>query len=149
MKREFTGADMTKVLVAGFGIVVIVNVTMASMAISGFGGVIVDNSYVASQKFNGWLQQAEHSRALDWKAQVSRDAQNRMIVEIANVPQGAIMSAELRRPLGKREHVSLTFPAADQSRVLRSNEAVGDGRWTVRLKIVSGTNVWSEEMPFS
>ena len=55
MRREFTGRDMAKILVAGFGLVVAVNFGMATIAARSFSGTVVDNSYIASQKFNGWL----------------------------------------------------------------------------------------------
>lgn len=147
MKRQFTGFDMTRILVAGFGVVIAVNFLMASLAVSGFGGVVVDNSYVASQKFNGWLEQAERSRALGWQARIDRDASGRLVIETSGVPAGAIASAELRRPLGAREYADLTFPPVDGTGVLRSNETLAPGRWTVRLTIASGDLRYSEEMP--
>jgi nitrogen fixation protein FixH len=54
MGRQFTGGTWRR-MVAFFGVVIAVNLTMARLAIGSFGGVVVENSYVASQKFNGWL----------------------------------------------------------------------------------------------
>ena len=38
MRREFTGRDMAKILVAGFGVVVAVNFGMATIAARSFSG---------------------------------------------------------------------------------------------------------------
>ena len=54
--RPFTGYHMTAILVAFFGVVIVVNFVMARYAVATFGGTVVDNSYVASQEFNGWLK---------------------------------------------------------------------------------------------
>lgn len=66
MTRPFTGWHMTGIVVAMFGLVIAVNVLMASYAIGTFGGTVVDNSYVASQRFNDWLAEARAQRALKW-----------------------------------------------------------------------------------
>ena len=44
MTRRFTGYHMTAILLAFFGIVVAVNLVMATLATRTFGGVVVENS---------------------------------------------------------------------------------------------------------
>ena len=66
MKKRITGWHAAAGLVAFFGLVIAVTLTMAVYATTTFGGVVVDNSYVASQKYNGWLKAAERQRALGW-----------------------------------------------------------------------------------
>ena len=146
MTREFTGRDMTKVLVIGFGIVAAVNFLMANLATSGFGGVVVENSYVASQKFNGWLEEAERSRALGWQADVIRDEAGYLLVMTQGVPAEASVTADLRRPIGDRETASVVFAAGNDG-LYRSLEPIGAGRWTMRLAIASGQDHWAEEVP--
>ncbi len=146
MNREFTGRHMAAVLVGGLGIVVVVNLFMATHAVSGFGGVIVDNSYVASQKFNGWLDEAEKSRALGWKADVRRDAQGHVEITSTGVPENAALSAMLRRPLGEKERITLAFTPLGEGRY-RSTAPVSAGRWTVRLTITAEESVWASEGP--
>lgn len=142
--REFTGRDMALILVGGFGIVVAVNFFMASLATGGFHGVVVENSYVASQKFNGWLEDAEKSRALGWEADLARDDEGRVVAATEGVPSGATLTAELRRPLGEHEFASLTFIETAEG-VYRSSEAVPGGRWIARLEIVSDGQRWTGE----
>ncbi|MCP5402242.1 MAG: FixH family protein [Novosphingobium sp.] len=144
MARRFTGLHMAAILVAGFGIVVGVNLVMARAAISTFGGVVVENSYVASQKFNGWLDRAEQSRSLGWDVRVRRGDDDRMLVTAANVPQGATVRAVARHPLGRLPDSELHFAPAGEGRFL-SNEILPAGRWIVRLEVASGEDVWRGE----
>ena len=143
-QARFTGKHMIAIFVIGFGIVAAVNFTMASYATGGFHGVVVDNSYVASQKFNGWLDEAEAERALGWEAQATRESDGFLTITTQGVPQGAKITAELRRPLGAHEFAELTFEptGADQ---YRSNAPLADGRWTMRLHIGAAGNTWAEE----
>src|SRR3546814_19411645 len=64
-RRPFTGRHAAMILIAFFGVVISVNIVMASFALSTFGGTVVDNSYVASQHSNEWLAtaDAQHGRA--------------------------------------------------------------------------------------
>ena len=143
-KSTFTGRHMAGILVAGFGIVATVNFYMASLAVGGFHGVVVENSYVASQKFNGWMEQAEISRALGWEVTANRDAAGFVVLSARRVPKGAVMTAQLRRPLGTHEFAALTFKPAGPG-LYRSTQAVPEGRWTMRLFVQAGGHHWAEE----
>lgn len=142
--REFTGKHMLAIMVVGFGIVAAVNFYMASRAVGGFHGIVVENSYVASQKFNGWIDEADRMRALGWTATVTRDETGRMMVTSKGVPEGAVVTADLRRPLGSKEFASPTFTPLGNGRFL-SLEPVGKGRWTVRLSIEAQGETWAQE----
>jgi nitrogen fixation protein FixH len=143
-KGRFTGKHMLAIMVAGFGIVAAVNFYMASRAVSGFHGIVVENSYVASQNFNDWQAEAEAMRALGWKAQAARAADGRVIVSSEGVPEGAVVSARLRRPIGEQEFAELAFTPLGDGR-FQSNETVSGGRWTVRLSILANGKRWVEE----
>ena len=78
-RKPFTGKHMAAIFVAGFAIVIAVNLLMASIAVGSFHGTVVDNSYVASQNYNGWLKQAAASRALGWQAVPHRRADGRVL----------------------------------------------------------------------
>lgn len=139
-----TGRRVAMIFVAGFGIVAAVNFYMASLAVGGFHGVVVPNSYVASQKFNGWLEAAEASKALGWKAAAARGDAGFVTITTQDVPEGAKVHAELRRPIGEHAFANLDFaPAADGTFV--STSAVDAGRWTMRLTITSGDDIWTSE----
>lgn len=143
-KPKFTGKHMAGIMIGGFGIVAAVNFYMASLATGGFHGIVVENSYIASQKFNGWLEEAEKSRALGWEAAAARGVNGFVKLSTVDVPEGATITAELRRPLGAHEFASLAFaPTGDGA--YRSDVPVADGRWTVRLTIAAGDQSWTEE----
>ncbi|WP_394271024.1 FixH family protein [Qipengyuania sp.] len=146
MRREFTGRHMTAVMVAGFGIVIAVNLLMAALATSGFGGVVVDNSYVASQKYNGWLETARRQQQLGWDAVATREGGGRIALATTGVPETATITAELRRPLGRPETTRLAFDAAAPGRYV-SRQPVAPGRWIARVTITDGTRRWADEMP--
>lgn len=141
---RFTGWHATFILVAFFGVVVAVNLTMASYARSSFGGVVVENSYVASQHFNGWLERARESERLGWRAEVSRLPDGRLSVALAGAPEGASLKGVARHPLGRLDDVALSFARQADGRYL-SNGQLPDGRWTLRLEAQSGNDIWRSE----
>ena len=143
MQKEFTGRKMAAILVAGFGVVVAVNFTMAAIASGSFSGVVVENSYVASQKFNDWLDQAERQQALGWNAEASRSG-DRLALDLENVPASARITAQVRRPLGQADPRELTFVQTGEARLL-SSEALPAGRWIVRVSIERGDDRWVSE----
>lgn len=145
MHKTFTGRHMLAIFVVFFGIVIAVNFWVARIALHSFSGVVVENSYVASQEFNGWLKDAKTEKALGWSAAVSRDAQGRLVVETAGIPEGAKVTALLRRPLGtpddRSEALSLIAPHRYQSKEL------DPGRWLVRIEADANGQHWAQELP--
>lgn len=142
--KPFTGKHMALVLVLGFGIVVAVNFYMASLAIGGFQGLVVKNSYVASQHFNDWLAEAEAERQLGWQAVPSRDADGHVSLSTRDVPQGAVITAIVRRPIGEHQHANLEFEQTGDG-TFRSSEPVDDGRWIIRVTIAADGHNWATE----
>lgn len=142
--QRLTGRRVAMIFVAGFGLVAAVNFYMASLAVGGFQGVVVKNSYVASQKFNTWLKAAEAAKALGWKASAVRDEAGHVTITTQDVPEGAMVSAKLRRPIGEHAFANLTFVPKDEGTFV-STEPVDAGRWTMRLTITSGSDIWTSE----
>ena len=68
---RFTGWHMLTCMIAFFGVIIVVNFTMASFASKSWTGLVVKNSYVASQKFNDELAVAEAQQARGWRSQVA------------------------------------------------------------------------------
>jgi len=131
MTNRISGWHMTAIFVAFFGIVIAVNVTMATLAVRTFGGTVVENSYVASQEFNGWLKAARKQQQLGWNVTSGLDAQRHVIVttDVA----GAEVSGFARHPLGRAPDVRLAF-----GKGLRSGRALPSGRWEVYLTVRKG-----------
>ncbi len=140
----FTGKHMAMVFIAGFGVVIAVNLVMATFAVSSFHGTVVDNSYVASQNYNGWLDKAEAARALGWQVLPSRRKGGRVVLETHGVPVNATILAEAERPLGDRELARLTFAPEGPNRWL-SDKVISPGRWKLRIAVRSPGQNWAGE----
>jgi nitrogen fixation protein FixH len=147
--RPFTGRHMAAILVAGFGVVIAVNLFMARMAVTTFGGVVVENSYVASQEFNKWLDAADRSRALGWKPRVSRTGDGRVVVAFASAAASPLELGGLaRHPLGRLPDQRMRFAPAGPGRFV-STAALPSGRWTLRLEGHARARSWRGELPLA
>ena len=131
MTNRTSGWHMTGILVAFFGTVIAVNVTMATFAVRTFGGTVVENSYVASQEFNGWLKAARKQQELGWNVTSGLDPQRHVIVT-TNV-DGAEVTGFARHPLGRAPDVPLAFGHG-----MRSDRALPSGRWEIYLTVRKG-----------
>jgi nitrogen fixation protein FixH len=143
-RKPFGGRQVAAIFVTGFGIVIAVNIAMASLAVESFHGTVVDNSYVASQSYNGWLDKAAASKALGWQAVPQRQADGRLVLVTTGVPAGATITAWAERPLGLREDAALTFAADGVGRWV-STEPLAPGRWQLRIAIRAGGQEWAGE----
>lgn len=146
MTKPFTGWHMTAILVAGFGVVVAVNILMAMLAVGSFGGVVVENSYVASQNFNAWLEQAREENTLGWTASVARSGDGHLQVATTGAPEGTQAKVELRHPLGREQSVALTL-RGDGKGGFSSADPLPEGRWLVRLTLSHGADQMRLERP--
>jgi nitrogen fixation protein FixH len=134
MTRRFTGWHMTAIMLAFFGTIIAVNVTMAVFATTTFGGKVVENSYVASQKYNEWLAAARAQQQLGWTHDVMLDGDRHVRVDLS-VPDARV-EAVARHPLGRQAEVTLLFSGVDGR--FRSTEPLPAGRWIVHLTVTSG-----------
>ena len=137
MRGEFTGRRMAIVMVSFFGVVIAVNLLMATFATRTFGGTVVDNSYVASQNFNGWLQEAREQAALQWEAETALDPSGHLVTRgttPAGPLVGATVEARASHPLGRAPERLLPL-TPDQPGLYRSAEPLPSGRWIIRLSV--------------
>jgi nitrogen fixation protein FixH len=147
MARVFTGRHMTAIICGFFGVVIAVNLTMATLASRTFGGTVVDNSYVASQKFNGWIAAGRAQKALGWQVAVALD-EARHVRVTGKVPAGAVVTATATHVLGRVPEQKLRFTALGQG-VWRSSTAVPAGRFHVHVQVRAGGNTgdFTDEVP--
>ena len=140
MTQRFTGWHMTAIMCAFFGVVIAVNVLMATDAIRTFGGTVVDNSYVASQQYNGWLAQARAQRQQGWSARPGSGPDGIVTLSLARAGRpvsGANVTIEASHPLGRLPMRAL---------ILRDNghgdyaslQKLPAGRWLLSIDIRSG-----------
>ena len=118
-----------------FGVIIAVNITMATMASTTWTGLVVKNSYVASQKYN---QQLEHAKALqdaglrsdlsyyDGELIFSLKGKSGNRLNIKN------LVADIGRPAFEQEDRKLSFlPGQNNSYKLAINLAPGE--WIVSI----------------
>ena len=142
MTRRFTGWHMTAILVAFFGVVFSVNLTMATFATRTFGGKVVENSYVASQKFNGWLAEAKAQEALGWTHEAALGADRRVTFSVTAGDKplaGASVTGFVRHPVGLEADVPLRFVSAGPGR-WESDAPLPAGRWYAHLTVTNGAD---------
>jgi len=134
--RRLTGRTMTGIFCAFFGVVVAVNMLMATIATRTFGGVVVENSYVASQRYNGWLAQSRRQDRLGWKVVPGVAADRRVTVQVSAAD--AAVSGVAKHPLGRLPDVTLRFHRSGDDFV--SDAALPAGRWHVQLTVQRGAD---------
>lgn len=135
--REFTGKHMLAVMLAFFGVIVAVNLTMATFARTSWSGLVVKNSYVAGQEFNRKAGEAREQAALGWTPEFSvtggvlrfalADAEGRPL----RLEGGTVA---LRRPVGDADDAEIALAATSDG--LEAPLGVTDGAWIVELHAV-------------
>jgi len=68
---RFTGKHMLMSMACFFGVIIAVNVTMATLASKSWTGLVVRNSYVASQQFNAQLADARAQHESGIQSEIS------------------------------------------------------------------------------
>lgn len=135
MTRQFTGRHMLVIMLAFFGVIIVVNLIMATFATRTFGGVIVDNSYVASQKYNDWLAEARAQRAAGWSGELTLDADRRPLL-VASLDGGSLAGAQVsaiaRHPVGREANITLRFDEVSPG-VYRADAPLPAGRWNLHI----------------
>lgn len=102
-QKEFTGWHMLALMVAFFGVVVGVNIFMATSAIRTWTGLVVDNSYVASQQFNTKLANANAQAAKGWQGGLDYQSGTLRFTLVDGAAQPLIadtVTIDISRPIG-------------------------------------------------
>lgn len=140
---RFTGWHMFGCMLAFFGVIIAVNVTMAFMASGTWTGLIVKNSYVASQKFNGELLKAHAQHARGLRSAI-RYSGGRLTFTIIDGAGGKIMPENatvwLGRPVFEQEDqliaAACEFPGTCS---VPANLAAGNWDVSIRAELQEGT----------
>ncbi|WFP65014.1 FixH family protein [Mesorhizobium sp. WSM4904] len=144
--REFTGRHMLISILAFFGVVIGVNVTMATLAQKSWTGLVVENTYVASQQFNEEAKKGRAQAALGWTGKLTIasgevryglfDSQGKP------VPLHGVRML-FRHPAYEAEDEALTLAAASDdspanTREFAARHAPKDGVWIVEIDADAG-----------
>lgn len=137
---EFTGRHMLLVMLAFFGVIIAVNVTMATFANTSWSGLIVKNSYVASQHFNAQAQAARAQAALGWTGTIGYvgGTFRYTLADASGTPVTlAASEAFFRRPVDDRH--DQTIPMAPEGRgAVAGSIDLRDGIWIVEIAAAAG-----------
>lgn len=140
---EFTGRHMLTITLAFFGIIIAVNMTMATLARSSWTGLVVQNSYVASQQFNRKAQEGRAQAALHWQGTLT--VANGMIryalVDAVGKPVlPASVKVTFRHPAYDAEDRTIEL-APEPGGAFSTRQAVRDGAWIVEVDAEVGRAV--------
>ncbi len=141
--REFTGRHMLAIMFAFFGVIITVNLTMATLARTSWSGLVVPNTYVASQEFNRKAGEGRAQAALGWTAELSiaggmlRFALTDAGGEPVRLTGGI---ATLHRPVGAADDMSVSLVVAGEGAGdgLEAPLAIEDGAWIVEVHVDAG-----------
>ncbi|MCA3256401.1 MAG: FixH family protein [Alphaproteobacteria bacterium] len=135
--RPITGRKVLFGMVGFFGVVVAVNLTMATLAVGSFTGVVVDNGYVASQQFNRWIARGEAEAAIGWTAAAGAPGGVPEVVvtdALGHPLAGASVTLHLHHPLRADDARRVTLAEAAPGRYAAA-AALPRGQWEATIAI--------------
>ena len=132
--RQFTGKHMLAIMFAFFGVIIAVNLTMATFAHTSWSGFVVQNSYVAGQHFNRKAEEGREQAALGWSPALAlgEGVLRFSLVDAEGQPirlDGG--TATLRRPVGDADDVTVVL--TPQGDALEAAIAPADGAWIIEI----------------
>lgn len=141
----FTGWHMLAIMLAFFGVIISVNVTMAVFARTSWTGLVVQNSYVASQQFNEKMAETRAQAALGWTSDLVLSdgrARYRMLDRNQNgVPLRGV-ALTFKHPVDDREDQRIEL-VRDGDGSYTTGQVIADGQWLVEIEADAG-----REKPF-
>jgi nitrogen fixation protein FixH len=138
-RREFTGKHLFLILLAFFGVIISVNVTMATLATRSWSGLVVQNSYVESQKFNDYFDAARARAALGWRSEMEL-VDGHFTYSLANGQGEPVrlldVAVEFRRPVQEaKDEAAALLPTA--AGIYGAEVDLSDGQWIVDISAVA------------
>ncbi len=130
-KFTIKGWHVGVAVTAFFGVIIAVNVGMATLAVRSWTGLVVDNTYVASQEFEEKRIAHEAQQAAGWDARFTYEPGRAelIIIDGAGRPvELGTVTLKVNRPVGGHDDQAVTL------------EPLGDGRYAAALDL--GAGVW-------
>lgn len=140
VQKQFTGRHMLASILAFFGVILGVNLTMAYLANSTWSGLVVANGYVASQSFDKDLARSRQQDALGWRVGLSHgDGRVRLTFSDARQKKidGLVITAQLERPTTAAQDQVLAFTAMGPG-VYSAPANLTPGVWEVEVDARGG-----------
>ena len=137
---RFTGTHMLVCMLLFFGVIVVVNFTMAAFASRSWTGLVVKNSYVASQEFNEKLAMAEKQKALGWRSTLTY--QDDQLAFTLHKDDGEIIfadsvNAQIGRPAHEQQDQQFAFLPDGKGRFIKTH-VLEPGVWSIRMDVLAG-----------
>lgn len=138
-QMQFTGRHMLAIMLSFFGVIIAVNLVMATFASTSWTGLVVKNSYVASQQFNRKAEEGRQQAALGWTGKLTI-ADGEIRYALANRTGTAVAMREvqafLRRPAHEGEDQKVVLQRAADG-LFEARHSVRDGIWIVEIDAVT------------
>ena len=138
--REFTGKHMLAVILAFFGVILAVNLTLATLANTSWTGLVVENTYVASQQFNKKAEEGRAQAALGWtgKLTIAWGEVRYSLTDAAGKPVALHgVKVLFRHPAYESEDKSVTLALAT-GQEFAAQHMPKDGVWIVEVDADAG-----------
>lgn len=140
--KPLTGTKVFLMLVAFFGVVIGVNITMMKLAIATLPGTDVDSPYAAGLTYDREISAAQDQAARKWQvnAHIERRADGNAVLQVeardaAGQPvSGLKFGGRLERPTDKRADLAVELSEAGIG-IYRGNAAsVAAGQWDMVIE---------------
>ncbi|MUT24235.1 cytochrome oxidase [Mesorhizobium japonicum] len=138
--REFTGRHMLLTILGFFGVVIAVNLTMATLASKSWTGLVVENTYVASQQFNKKAEEGRAQAALGWTGNltIARSEVRYSLSDATGKPVPLHgVKILFRHPAYEAEDKSVTLALAS-AQEFAAPDVPKDGVWIVEVDADAG-----------
>jgi nitrogen fixation protein FixH len=129
------GWHVLAAFIAFFGVIIAVNLTMATLASKSWTGLIVKNSYVASQQYNEKLEAAEAQRKLGWSSKILYK-DNHLVIVMQDKAGSVLELDEITVKIGR--------PAFEQKDQMLNMLALGAGSYVNEIPLKDGE--WAIEV---
>jgi len=141
-ERRLTGRKVLAMLIAFFGIVIGVNVTMAKLAIKTLPGTDVDSAYTASLGYEKEILAARDQSARNWKvdAHIERLAGGAALLQVeardrdGRPVTGLKFQGRFERPADKRADLAIALAEVGIGIYRGRLDAVAPGQWDLVLE---------------
>jgi len=140
--RPLTGRIVLVWLLAFFGVIFSVNITMMTLAVETLPGTDVDNPYGAGLAYNNEITAARAQEARGWQvvAHVERQADGEGSIRVeardaAGKPlSGMVFSARLARPTDRRADHDVGLTERESGVYRGTSEGVAVGQWDLIIE---------------
>ena len=140
--KPLTGTKVFLILVAFFGVVIGVNMTMMKLAIATLPGTDVDSPYAAGLTYDREISAAQDQAARKWKvnAHIERRVDGHAVLEVeardaAGQPvTGLKFGGRLERPTDKRADLAVDLTEAGIGIYRGDATSVGPGQWDLVIE---------------